>query len=106
MNDPHVTALHYWVNHDDSVDYAEADALEYENELFHLEANGRKVVIAPKGHYASEEEARAAFESFIRHWEFEAALESGSKQQVFAGLHGGRRGRPQSATVTPRDGTD
>ena len=24
MNDPHVTALHYWVEHDDSVDYDNA----------------------------------------------------------------------------------
>ena len=74
MNDPHVTAFHYWVNHDDSVDYTDADPLQYEHELFHLEANGRNVVIKPKDHYASEEEARTALEGFIRHWEFEAAL--------------------------------
>ena len=43
MNDPHVTALHYWVNHDDSVDYTDADPLQYEHELFHLEANRRNV---------------------------------------------------------------
>ena len=60
MNDPHVTALHYWVNHDDSVDYTDADPLQYEHELFHLEANGRNVLVKPKDHYASEEEARTA----------------------------------------------
>ena len=80
MNDPHVTALQYWVNHDDSVDYNEADPLNYEHELFHLEANGRTVIIKPTEHYTSEEEARTALEGFIRHWEFEAALESGSNR--------------------------
>ena len=80
MNDPHVTALHYWVNHDDSVDYTDADPLQYEHELFHLEANGRNVLVKPKDHYASEEEARTALEGFIRYWEFEAALDFGSNR--------------------------
>ena len=80
MNDPHVKALHYWVNHDDSVSYANAKLPEYDNELFHIEAKDRKVTIKPKSHYSSEEEARVASEDFIRHWEFEAALESGSSR--------------------------
>ncbi len=78
MNDPHVTSLQYWVNHDDSVDYADALPMEHENELFHIRVSGRQVTVRPKSHYASEAEAKAAIENFIRHWEFEAALESGS----------------------------
>ena len=33
MNDPHVTALHYWVEHDDSVDYDHAVPMDYEDDL-------------------------------------------------------------------------
>lgn len=78
MNDPHVTALHYWVVHDDSVDYKQAQPLEYENELFRVQVNSRQVTITPKYHYATEERAREVVEGFIRTWEFDAALESGS----------------------------
>ena len=80
MNDPHVKALYYWVNHDDSVDYDDADPLEHEHELFHLQVNSRQVTIEPKHHYSTQEEAFAAVEGFIRHWEFEAALHSGSSR--------------------------
>ena len=80
MNDPHVKALYYWVNHDDSVDYDDADPLEHEHELFDLQINGRQVTIQPKNHYSTKEEAVAAVEGFIRHWEFEAALSSGSSR--------------------------
>ena len=78
MNDPHVTALHYWVIHDASVDYADALPMEHDNELFHIRVSDRQVTVRPKGHYASEAEAKAAIEDFFRNWEFEAALESGS----------------------------
>ena len=77
MNDLHVKALHYWVNHDESVNYNEADPIECEYELFHLKAEGRRITIQPKGHYTTEEEAITAVEGFIRQWEFEAALTSG-----------------------------
>ena len=77
MNDPQVKALYYWVNHDNSVDYKDADPLDYEHGLFRLQVSGRQVTIEPKEHHATEEEAVAAVEGFIRHWEFEAALKSG-----------------------------
>lgn len=80
MNDPHVTALHYWVEHDESVDYDDARPLEYENELFRVCINNRQVTIRPKVHYASEEEAREAVEIFIRNWEFDAALNLGGSK--------------------------
>ena len=80
MNDPHVTALHYWVNHDDSVDYENAQPIECEHGLFYLHVIHRQVTITLKDHYASEEEARATVEGFIHQWEFEAALHSGSSK--------------------------
>ena len=78
MNDPHVKALHYWVNHDDSVDYEDAKPLEFENDLFSVCVDKEKVAICPKNHYATEEEAKEAVERFVRNWEFEAALVSAS----------------------------
>ena len=78
MNDPYVHALHYWVTHDDSVNYANTPALKYEDERFQVVIKDRQFTIRPKDHYASEEEAKAAVEGFICHWEFQAALESGS----------------------------
>lgn len=80
MNDPHVTALHYWVDHDDSVDYDNAAPLDYETELgtFHLEK--RELTVRPKEHYAGAQEARDALDGFIRNWEFNAAVEAGTRQ--------------------------
>ena len=78
MNDPHVEALHYWVEHDGSVDYSKAQPFEYEFREFWVRLENRKVTVRPKGHYASEDEAKAGVESFIRDWEFDAAVESGS----------------------------
>ena len=80
MNDPHVTALHYWVEHDESVSYYNAEALNYEDELVEVRLEKGELTLRPKEHYASAYEARGAFEGFIRNWEFEAALEAGSRQ--------------------------
>ena len=46
-------------SHDDSVDYDDAEPMEWENEQFRLHVNKRQVIITPKNHYASEEEAKA-----------------------------------------------
>ena len=78
MNDPHVDALHYWVSHDDSVDYANAEVLEEDNDRFHLNIKDRRLTITFKEHYADEQEAKESVESFIRQWEFQAAIELGS----------------------------
>ena len=79
MNDPHVKALYYWVEHDESVDYDNAEPLNYEDELAEVHLEKRELTIKPKEHYASTEEARDALEAFIRNWEFDAAVESGSR---------------------------
>ena len=78
MNDPHVKAIHYFIKHDDSVDYRDVAALVYEDELFRVKADKVEVVFEPKNHYATEEEARSAVKGFVRRWEFEAALRVGS----------------------------
>ena len=80
MNDPHVTALHYWVEHEDSVDYDNAAPLDYEDELGTVHLEKRELTVRPKEHYASAQEAREALDGFIRNWEFDAAVEAGTRQ--------------------------
>ena len=79
MNDPHVKAIHYFIEHDDSVDYRNVAAVVYEDELFRVKADKAEVIFEPKKHYGTEEEARRAVEGFVRRWEFEAALHVGSR---------------------------
>ena len=88
MNDPHVKAIHYFVEHDDSVDYRDAAPLVYDDELFCIRADKGEVTLEPKNHYATEEEAKRAVEAFVRRWEFEAALSarSGAFRLLYAGV--------------------
>ena len=88
MNDPHVKAIHYFVEHDDSVDYRDAVPLVHDDELFRIRADKGEVVLKPTNHYATEEEAKEAAERFVRRWEFEAALgaRAGAFRLLYAGV--------------------
>ena len=88
MNDPHVKAIHFYILHDDSVDYSDVEPLVHDDALFCIRAEKRNVVLEPKCHYATEEEARSAAEEFVRRWEFEAALrtQSGAFRLVYQGV--------------------
>ncbi len=88
MNAPHVKAIHYFIEHDDSVDYSDVAPLVYEDELFCIQADKVDVIFEPKIHYATEEEAKSAVEGFVRRWEFEAALRAGSAgfKLIYAGI--------------------
>ena len=87
MNDPHVEAIHYLIDYDDSVDYRDVAPLVFEDGLFRVSAEGLEVVFKPKNHYATEAEARNAVEGLVRRWEFEAALRARSSEfrLVYAG---------------------
>ena len=88
MNDPHVKAIHYFIEHNDSVDYRDAGPLVHDDELFRIRADKGEVVLEPKVHYATEEEARSAVEGLVRRWEFEAALRASSAafRLLYAGV--------------------
>ena len=79
LNDPHVKAIRYFVEHDHSVDYRDVAPLAFEDDLFRVEAEKLEVVFEPKDHYATDDEARSAAEGLVRRWEFEAALRGGSR---------------------------
>ena len=77
-NDPHVKALHYWVLHGTGISYDGADPRTQDDDCKSVEVSDGRLTVSPKIHYATEEEAKKAFEPFIRNWEFDAAVEYGS----------------------------
>ena len=81
-------AIHYFIEHDDSVDYRDAEPLVQDDELFCIRADKGEVTLEPKNHYTTEEEARGAVEGFVRRWEFEAALRarSGDFRLLYEGV--------------------
>ena len=78
MNDPHVVALLYQVNHDKSVNYSRAEPLIHDETTFLLEVKDNQVRFEMKEHYATEEDARDSIENYIRNWESHACLEKNS----------------------------
>ena len=77
MNDPHVVALLYRIEHGTTVDYSEAEPLVQDEPLFRLEVKDNRACFEFKEHYATEGEARNAIENFIGNWESHASLERG-----------------------------
>ena len=74
MRDPHVDALIYNIEHDNSVDYSQATPVDEENDSFQIRVENKTVCLKFKDHYATETEARTAVKSYIRSWELDAAL--------------------------------
>ena len=80
MNDPHVVALIYRINHGDTVNYDNAAPLCLKNQnvndcRFDLIVENKEVQFKFKTHYATPSEARAAIEEYIHNWEFDACLD-------------------------------
>ena len=78
MNDPHVVALIYDIEHGASVDYEEAEPFIREEPAFRLEVKDKKARFELKDHYAEEAAARGSIKEYIRVWEFDACLNNGS----------------------------
>ena len=75
MNDPHVVALIYTVDHGDSVSYEDAGPLHYSGSPeFDLTVENKVARFEFKKHYADADEAREAIEPFIQHWESETTV--------------------------------
>lgn len=74
MNDPHIEALVYVVEHDDSIDYDNAAALHFDYPAFRLTVADREARFEMLEHFSTEEGARAAVQPFIDRWEFETSL--------------------------------
>lgn len=62
MNDPHVVALHYEVEHASSIDYSNAEPLELRLDAFDVRVEERRVQFSMKHHFATERNARNVVE--------------------------------------------
>jgi hypothetical protein len=74
MNDPHVAALLYQVEHSPTFDYEKAQPCECDLPEFHIRIESNQATVEPKDHFACAGEARAIVEPFLRVWELDAAL--------------------------------
>ena len=77
MNDPHVVALIYVVEHEDSVDYGSAETVEEERSTFRLTLQDGEARFELKEDYASPQQARKAIQPFIEQWELRTSLAYG-----------------------------
>ena len=77
MNDPHVVALIYQVEHGRSVDYRRAKPLDHEEAGFRIKIENNQVRFEFTDHYATQSAARKSIEDYIREWEFVASLRGG-----------------------------
>lgn len=77
MNDPHVVALTYRIEHGPSKDFSRTERLAHKESGFRIKVDDGQVRFEFKGHYATEEAAREVIEDYIRRWEFTAGLSRG-----------------------------
>lgn len=77
MNDPHVAALNYRVRHGPEFDYTRTESLRVRTDEFDLQLVDGNARFAMLGHHATEREARASIDDYIRSWELASALECG-----------------------------
>ena len=78
MNAPHVEALIYIVEHDESSDYSLAKTLDIEHTTFRLKLEDSEARFELKEHYPTWQQAQQAIQPFIQQWELRASLESGT----------------------------
>ncbi len=77
MNDPHVDALIYVIEHDESSDYSLAKTVETEHTSFSLILEDNEARFELKEHYPTRHEAQQAIQPFLQQWELRASLNSG-----------------------------
>ena len=77
MNDPHVAALIYHIEHDNSVNYEKTRPLVLKEREFRVKVKDKKVCFKLKEHYATESKARESVKEYIRIWELDAGLRHG-----------------------------
>lgn len=82
MRDPHVTALHYVIIHNPTVDYSKAKPKDFETERCKVHVQGKHVTFTFKeqDHFATDKEAQDALKPFINAWEVFVGLDRGPGQ--------------------------
>ena len=75
MNDPHVDALLFRIEHGPAVRYSDdAPPIKHEEPTFRVTLKDRTVRFELKEHYATKEEARERVGPYVRNWEMDAGL--------------------------------
>jgi hypothetical protein len=77
MRDPHVESLQYNAGPTGQVSYDNPPLLESENNFCTLVLTDGMLVVRPKDHYATVQQAREAIEPFLQAWELDAELRWG-----------------------------
>lgn len=77
MNDPHVVALIYHIEHNESVSYEDAKSFVRDEPEFRVKVKDKEVCFEFKKDYATESEARESIKEYIRVWELDAGLRHG-----------------------------
>ena len=77
MNDPHVVALIYHIEHDNSVSYEKTRPLVRDEPEFRVKVKDKKLCFKLKKHYATESEAQESVKEYIRVWELDSGLKHG-----------------------------
>lgn len=78
MNDPHVVALEYVIEHGPDIDWSRAAPLDVQGAGFDVRVENGRVSFSFTDHHASKKSARDAVEErYIPEWEFVAGLDRG-----------------------------
>jgi len=77
MNDPHVVALVYRIEHSESIDYTKAVPFYRDEQGFRLSIADAKTRFEMHDHFPTIEAADKALAEFRRVWEFDAQLKRG-----------------------------
>lgn len=84
MNDPHVEALVFRIEHDERVCYEVAATFVHKTPSFCVRIEGGLARFEMKDHHATADSARAVVEPFIQAWELDAGLRDGPGVLQFA----------------------
>lgn len=76
MRDPHVETMHYKVGSVEGISYQDPEPVSFSNHLGEFSLADNKLRITPAEHFAEEDEARGAIESYLRAWEISTDLNS------------------------------
>jgi len=77
MRDPHVSALVYRLETDETVAFDDPPPLEHETDAFRVRLADGVLRVEMKEHHPSEQCARERVEPYVRAWELSEALNSG-----------------------------
>lgn len=77
MNDPHVVALHYKIEHAASIDYSNASGFDLHEDVFDVNVENGHVRFSMNDHFATEQAARQVVEDYVWSWRLHTLLKSG-----------------------------